>query len=94
LGDLIEDKGCGAQQPTSSKIYAQPEVADDFEPDLLVLGFEELDLSAGALVAGAGTSREEAWTVAIIASLGEKGSLYEKVQLIPTLSYSFVLISL
>ena len=68
------------QKPTSARIHSQPSAKnDDFEPDLLVLGFEELDLSAGALVVGSGTSREDAWTKAALAGLGDRGEAYEKV---------------
>ena len=70
------------QKPTSSRIYSQPSVKnDDFEPDLLVLGFEELDLSAGALVVGSSTAREDAWTKAALAGLGDRGEDYVKVSL-------------
>ena len=75
------------QKPTSARIHSQPSAKnDDFEPDLLVLGFEELDLSAGALVVGSGTSREDAWTKAALAGLGDRGEAYEKVRIWHTLS--------
>ena len=48
-------------------------------PDLIVLGFQELDLSAGALLYSTETTREDAWFTAIMAGLGEKAELYEKV---------------
>ncbi|VDB96528.1 unnamed protein product [Peniophora sp. CBMAI 1063] len=82
------------QKPTSARIYSQPSIkGDDFEPDLLVLGFEELDLSAGALVVGSSTSREEAWTKAALAGLGDRGEAYEKIaskQLVGMLLLVFV----
>ena len=53
------------------------ETADD--PDLLVVGFQELDLSAGALLYSTETLREDAWTSAVFAGLGEKIELYDKV---------------
>lgn len=69
------------QKPTSARTYSQPSIeGDDFEPDLLVLGFEELDLSAGALVVGSSTSREEAWTKAALAGLGDRSEVYEKAR--------------
>ena len=55
--------------------------ADEDDPDMLVLGFQELDLSAEALLYSTGTAREDAWCLAIFAGLGEKGALYEKVSL-------------
>ena len=48
-------------------------------PDMLVLGFQELDLSTEALLYSTSTVREHAWSVAIFAALGEKAVLYEKV---------------
>lgn len=51
----------------------------DPHPDLLVLGFQELDLSTEALVYSSGAAREDAWCHAIFAALGEKIELYEKV---------------
>jgi phosphatidylinositol-bisphosphatase len=54
-------------------------VADD-DPDMLVLGFQELDLSTEALLYSTGTTREDAWSMAVFAGLGEKGVLYEKVR--------------
>ncbi|KZV67706.1 DNase I-like protein [Peniophora sp. CONT] len=82
------------QKPTSSRIYSQPSVKNnDFEPDLLVLGFEELDLSAGALVVGSSTSREDSWTKAALAGLGDRGEAYDKLaskQLVGMLLLVFV----
>ncbi|KAI0366527.1 DNase I-like protein [Pilatotrama ljubarskyi] len=49
------------------------------DPDLLVLGFQELDLSAEALLYSTKTTREEAWCMAVFAGLGEKAVLYEKL---------------
>jgi hypothetical protein len=46
---------------------------------MLVLGFQELDLSTEALLYSTGTTREDAWCMAVFAGLGEKGVLYEKV---------------
>ncbi|KAH7876930.1 uncharacterized protein C8R40DRAFT_1248743 [Lentinula edodes] len=47
--------------------------------DILVLGFEELDLSTEALLYSTSTAREDAWTVAVFAALGEKAEMYEKL---------------
>ena len=55
---------------------------DPDDPDLLVFGFQELDLSTEALIYSTGTAREDAWCLAIFAALGEKGVKYEKVTLI------------
>ena len=49
------------------------------DPDLLVLAFQELDLSAEALLYSTKTTREEAWCAAALAGLGEKAVEYEKV---------------
>jgi len=49
------------------------------DPDVLALGFQELDLSTEALIYSSNTIREDAWTVAILAALGEKAVKYEKV---------------
>ncbi|KAJ3779009.1 DNase I-like protein [Lentinula raphanica] len=49
------------------------------DPDLLVLGFEELDLSTEALLYSTSTAREDAWTLAVFAALGEKAEMYEKL---------------
>jgi phosphatidylinositol-bisphosphatase len=54
-------------------------VDSEVEPDVLVLGFEELDLSTEALLYSTSTVREDAWTGAILAALGEKAEMYEKV---------------
>ncbi|KAH9931574.1 DNase I-like protein [Fomitopsis serialis] len=49
------------------------------DPDLLVLAFQELDLSAEALLYSTKTVREDAWCTAAFAALGEKAVLYEKL---------------
>ena len=53
---------------------------DDPDPDIFVLGFQELDLSAEALIYYASTAKEDAWCHAIFAALGEKAIKYEKVR--------------
>lgn len=50
------------------------------DPDLLVLGFQELDLSTEALLYSSGTAREDAWCLAVVAALGEKAVQYEKAR--------------
>ena len=45
----------------------------------MVVGFQELDLSAEALIYSTGTVREDAWCSAVFAALGEKAINYDKV---------------
>ncbi|KZV85961.1 DNase I-like protein [Exidia glandulosa HHB12029] len=54
---------------------------DETEPDILVVGFQELDLSTEALLYREDPAREEAWTAAIIEALGQRsdGDQYIKV---------------
>ncbi|KAF8152980.1 DNase I-like protein [Crassisporium funariophilum] len=52
---------------------------DPGDPDMLVLGFQELDLSTEALLYSTSTAREDAWCLAIFAALGEKAVKYEKL---------------
>ncbi|KAF8128623.1 DNase I-like protein [Boletus edulis] len=49
------------------------------DPDVLVLGFQELDLSTEALLYTTSTLKEDEWLTAIFAGLGEKCVLYEKL---------------
>jgi phosphatidylinositol-bisphosphatase len=49
------------------------------EADMLVVAFQEVDLSTEAFFNFTGSAREDAWTVAILAALGDKAKLYEKV---------------
>lgn len=51
------------------------------DPDLLVLGFQELDLSTEALIYSTSTVREDAWCTAVLAGLGEKVVNYDKVRI-------------
>ncbi|KAH9933096.1 DNase I-like protein [Amylocystis lapponica] len=51
---------------------------DPTDPDMLVLAFQELDLSTEALLYSTKTFREDAWCTAAFAALGEKAVLYEK----------------
>ncbi len=48
-------------------------------PDILVLGFQELDLSTEALLYSTSTFREEAWCTAVFAALGEHQYQYTKL---------------
>lgn len=57
-----------------------PQSAKSDLTDVYVLGFQELDLSAEALIYSTNNFREEAYTKAILAALGEKAVLYEKVR--------------
>jgi hypothetical protein len=47
---------------------------------MIVLAFQELDLSAEALLYSTGSTREDAWCMAVFAALGEKAVEYEKVR--------------
>ena len=59
--------------PATAVSDGAPDVPEDSsDPDMLVLGFQELDLSTEALLYSTKTVREEAWCVAIFAGLGEK----------------------
>ncbi|CAG8545413.1 10754_t:CDS:10 [Acaulospora colombiana] len=49
------------------------------DPDIFIFGFQELDLSTGALLYSTSNLLEIAWTDAIIAALGQKAILYTKV---------------
>ncbi|KAI0258569.1 Endonuclease/exonuclease/phosphatase [Gloeopeniophorella convolvens] len=63
------------------------------DPDLLVIALQEIDLSTEALLYSKKTTREDAWTVAVLAGLGEKAELYEKLtskQLVGILLIVFV----
>ncbi|KAG2159338.1 DNase I-like protein [Suillus bovinus] len=66
----------------SSATLAHSNVNNDTkvsDPDLLVIGFQELDLSTEALLYATSTVKEDAWVEAILAGLGERGILYEKL---------------
>lgn len=65
---------------------------ENIAPDLLVLGFQELDLSTEALIYSTGTAKEDAWCSAVFEVLGPQAVLYEKV-LYLILVTRFVLIS-
>ncbi|KAH9993327.1 Endonuclease/exonuclease/phosphatase [Russula compacta] len=59
--------GTGAEGQTST-----------LEADVLVMAFQEVDLSTEALLYFAGSAKEDAWTTAILAALGERAERYEK----------------
>jgi inositol polyphosphate 5-phosphatase INPP5B/F len=71
----INIQGSSTALSTSSTL-----VASDDDPDILVLGFQELDLSTEALLYSTNTAREDAWCLAVFAGLGEKRSQYVKVR--------------
>jgi len=48
---------------------------------VLVMAFQEADLSTEAFFNFTGPAREDAWTAAIFAALGERAERYEKVNL-------------
>lgn len=52
------------------------------EADMLVLGFQEIDHSTEAFFNFPGRAKEDAWTTAILAALGDKAERYEKVNLL------------
>lgn len=47
---------------------------------MLVMAFQEVDLSTEAFLYFAGSAKEDAWTAAILAALGERAERYEKVK--------------
>ena len=71
-GDIV-DKGTDRSSATVTA------VEEEDDPDLIVLGFQELDLSTGALLYYTETTREDAWYSAVLAGLGEKAVEYDKV---------------
>ncbi|KDQ56675.1 hypothetical protein JAAARDRAFT_194649 [Jaapia argillacea MUCL 33604] len=85
---------------TTTTVVANPPAAkannsraEGSDPDMLVLGFQELDLSAEALLYSTKVTREDAWCDAVLAGLGEKAALYDKLaskQLVGMLLVIFV----
>ena len=63
--------------PTATRMDIREDAGD---ADVIVLGFQELDLSTEALLYSTSTAREDAWCEAVFAGLGEKAVLYEKVR--------------
>ncbi|KAK7680400.1 hypothetical protein QCA50_016640 [Cerrena zonata] len=68
--------GASASQETLADTRADH--GDQNDPDLFVLGFQELDLSTEALLYSTKTTREDAWCTAVLAGLGEKATGYQK----------------
>jgi phosphatidylinositol-bisphosphatase len=69
-------------EPPSSRVNdneGQEGQASSPEADMLVMGFQEVEHSTEAFFNFAGRAREEAWTEAILAALGDKAERYEKV---------------
>ena len=76
--------------PTSSvaswvrrQVSSEATDKDMGEPDILIFGFEEVDLSTGALLYSVSTALEEAWTQTILTSLGQHAHSYVKVAWLP-----------
>ncbi len=67
------------QGPEADPIPFDPDPYTQNQPDVFVLGFQELDLSTEALVYSTGTAKEDAWCMAVFAALGEWGEHYVKV---------------
>ncbi|KAH8827150.1 DNase I-like protein [Flagelloscypha sp. PMI_526] len=66
-----------SEQSETSTLVPDTELSDS-DPDLIVMGFQEVDLSTEALIYSTSTVKEEAWCTAILAGLGEKQDKYEK----------------
>jgi hypothetical protein len=63
----------------SSVFVGMEKQASTPDADMLVMAFQEIDHSTEAFFNFAGHARDEAWTVAILAALGDKAEQYEKV---------------
>ncbi|KAJ7753891.1 DNase I-like protein [Mycena olivaceomarginata] len=76
-----EPKPEAAPAPSRVVLGEKDSVDADADPglDLLVLGFQELDLSTEALIYSTSTLKEEAWCTAAFAALGARAELYEKL---------------
>ncbi|KDR77003.1 hypothetical protein GALMADRAFT_246188 [Galerina marginata CBS 339.88] len=80
--DLIPRKLSTEDEPKKEEKEEVPlrvDPSDPDDPDMLVLGFQELDLSTEALIYSTSTVREDAWSLSIFAALGEKAVKYEKL---------------
>ncbi|KAF8189113.1 Endonuclease/exonuclease/phosphatase [Mycena galopus ATCC 62051] len=80
----FEDTNTPTPTPTPAPVdekdaSASADSGSDSTPDLLVLGFQELDLSAEALIYSTSTVREDAWCAAAFAALGARAVGYEKL---------------
>ncbi len=63
----------------SSVFVGMEKRASTPDADMLVMAFQEIDHSTEAFFNFAGHARDETWTVAILAALGDKAEQYEKV---------------
>ncbi|KAI0251882.1 Endonuclease/exonuclease/phosphatase [Lactifluus subvellereus] len=85
FGELSPPSPSGKSAPSSGKETEQQTPKQPtpstttLEADMLVVAFQELDLSTEALFYSVGPAREDAWTAAILAALGEKAEQYEKL---------------
>ncbi|KAI0292853.1 hypothetical protein BC826DRAFT_1105265 [Russula brevipes] len=69
----LGDKGPSQYQTETEGQPSAPEA------DILVMAFQELDLSTEAFLYFAGPAREDAWTAAVLAALGDRAERYEKL---------------
>ncbi|KAH9171822.1 Endonuclease/exonuclease/phosphatase [Lactarius sanguifluus] len=82
LSDTQSDKRRHSTPPSSVLLLEEQNDKASYtasEPDLLVVAFQEVDHSTEALFYTTGPAREDAWTAAILATLGEKAEKYEKL---------------
>ncbi|KAJ7850010.1 hypothetical protein B0H14DRAFT_2208784, partial [Mycena olivaceomarginata] len=84
IGEVAKNPFDTPAVPAPSRVVLgeKDSVDADADPglDLLVLGFQELDLSTEALIYSTSTLKEEAWCTAAFAALGARAELYEKVR--------------
>lgn len=71
-----EQTSVSASQTTLADTHIKR--GDNNDPDIFVLGFQELDLSTEALLYSTKTTREDAWCAAVLAGLGERAAGYRK----------------
>ncbi|KAJ7802539.1 DNase I-like protein [Mycena olivaceomarginata] len=83
IGEVAKNPFDTPAAPAPSRVVLgeKDSVDADADPglDLLVLGFQELDLSTEALIYSTSTLKEEAWCTAAFAALGARAELYEKL---------------
>lgn len=79
---MVVSRKSGTPSTEQAEESIRIDLANPEDPDLLVLGFQELDLSTEALIYSTGTLREDAWCLAVLAALGEKAVNYEKANLV------------
>ncbi|KAJ6625186.1 DNase I-like protein [Mycena sp. CBHHK59/15] len=77
IGEVARDRFESSAPSLTSTVEMEKNTETD--PDLLVLGFQELDLSTEALLYTTSTFKEDAWCTAAFAALGERAVLYEKL---------------